>query len=57
MHLQTPVLSHHFPLFRINIIVLFPYIICRGTRIPYTKLAVFIFHEEPSQPTTAKSLT
>jgi hypothetical protein len=49
MHLQAPILSG-FPLFRINNIVLFPRIIHRCTRIPYTKLAVFIFHGGPRQP-------
>jgi hypothetical protein len=49
MYLQTPVLSH-FLLVGINIVVLFPDIVCRSTRIPYTKLTVFIFHMEPRQP-------
>ena len=49
MYLQTPVLSHS-PLVGINIVVLFPDIVCRGTRIPYAKLTVFIFHMEPRQP-------
>jgi hypothetical protein len=42
MHLQTPVLSRP-PLIRVDVPVLVSYIICGSTRIPYTKLAVFIF--------------
>lgn len=41
MYLQTPVLSH-FPLVGIDVVVLFPDVVRRSTRIPYTKLTVFI---------------
>src|ERR1700741_2860568 len=43
MHLQTPVLAR-FPLIRVNVLVLFPNIIIRGSaRVPYTELTMFIF--------------
>jgi len=47
MRLQTPVLPR-FSLIRIDIVVFFPHIISGSTRIPYTKLAVFIFTGSPS---------
>ena len=46
MHLQTPVLPRLF-LFRIDIVVFFPHIVSGSTRIPYTKLAMFIFTGSP----------
>jgi len=51
MGLQTPVLPS-FSLIRIDIVVFFPHVIGGSTRIPYTKLAMFIFTGEPiiSQP-------
>ena len=54
MYLQTPVLSL-FLLVGINIVVLFPNIVRRSTRIPNTKLTVFIFSKwspvsQPANP-------
>ena len=46
MRLQPPVLPR-FSLVRIYIVVFFPHIVSGSTRIPYTKLAMFIFTGSP----------